>query len=647
MSRMVSPWIAAVRAYPRRLMVACAFVMCAACNPKDSVSLSNTANLAPWTYEWAPIPETTIIRDGVFANDHDGWLVGDYGLILHTTNGGEQFSDWSPQTPLTSRSLRSVAIATTATTTTVVAAGDGVVLVSKAGSDWRVIKTHDSITSDLHICVRPDSQKIEAIGLFNQTWLYTDDLESSRFQSAAAPVTDALFEITPECELWALGRRDSRYLIYRRRSPNFEWESVPLSNRMEAAANPTKPRRGERFFKTFADGEQIAPVTITLSTEQQRIWAYSSTPPELDEYVNNAWLSYTLSAATPQSEDPSHIKHDVFDGKWSSGLRLHPYSNPPVAEFDFKAQDTLKLMPRSHASALRQWAAASDRHVFSATSLVTSSTTAWALSIDGVHKSTDGGHSWTTDVDLSTFVKTRNIGKIVFSRDGTQAWAIGKDNKTWVMRDNNWISGPVVPSLEYPQISKYAAQLSNGGRQLWLTTPTALISITSTEAKPFPVTGGSHLVASFVCEDGDSGEGVLDDGRWLVPTAHRTWSNSSLRPSLPCVSESCGLALATANSASDTICETDTQIWSIRRGQSANGTTWAETPTTTEYHLSTIDRVTTNTTSLIGLSSDGTIFTTQKRIMQSNISEIRGRQISDKIEFSWTLIPAASAAPPK
>ena len=44
--------------------------------------------------EWTIVSEPDIkvtLQDIVFINENEGWVVGDEGLILHTTNGGD---DW-------------------------------------------------------------------------------------------------------------------------------------------------------------------------------------------------------------------------------------------------------------------------------------------------------------------------------------------------------------------------------------------------------------------------------------------------------------------------------------------------------------------------------------------------------------------------
>ena len=39
-----------------------------------------------------PLPTGNVNRDSYFIDENSGWIVGDFGLIMHITNGSEDFN---------------------------------------------------------------------------------------------------------------------------------------------------------------------------------------------------------------------------------------------------------------------------------------------------------------------------------------------------------------------------------------------------------------------------------------------------------------------------------------------------------------------------------------------------------------------------
>ena len=638
-----------------------------ACQDANRIEVLRDAPVVPpRVFTWKLVAETAEMSDGVFVTDREAWVIGPYGTILHTATGGAERADWQAIESSTTSQLNRIAAVTTTGGSFALVTGTSVVLRYRAGQpSWERLELNPAPGKrpNLHVT---DDGRIEAWLATADGFVYTADARAGSFTRAAVPpgASDVIF--SDDGDSWTIAPAGTDCVPYRKPRGEVDWHPTPVPARVQ----PTRPlnirlagarsRPGNaRAFPAFSGAQVCAETEILVTLQRKKLWIVED--DGLSEWDGKAWTRYEnppdLNAAATGAPPPGGTS-DVRDG--GVEIMLYPRRTPPIL-FPVRrlADPDAASRKDPHDHALAAWAKARGAR-FSVTDLWMRDHQVWAIGREGFAHTADGGQTWTLlqaaafarptvaaglrgagrpDNNAARAVVGTLLRKLALNDRGTQGWAVSDDGAVF-RYDGVWH-----PQLKIDAMQRaLALSLTDDGNVAWLLTRDQLYRLT---------TAGSTIAASMdrepmetllVCPDGRSGWVRYGGYRWFAYDG-ASWTKVAARPAPACLSPSCAAALAQAEP--DTVaCAAGDQIWSLRQGQTADGSVWQYPIPGLEPLQSRAEQLRADggavPASLIATSGDGTLLRTDGHADQPAIRDARADVEGSQVVLSWGLAGAGA-----
>ncbi|HEX2689019.1 MAG TPA: hypothetical protein VHN14_20495 [Kofleriaceae bacterium] len=629
---------------------------------------------APRVFTWKLVAETAEMADGIFVTDREAWVVGPYGTILHTSNGGAARGDWQAVESNTTSQLGRIAAVTTAHGSFALVTGINVVVrYSSEHPSWEPLDLNPAIgrRPSLHVT---DDGHVEAWLAMLDGFAYASDARTGAFTKATVPpgATEVMF--SDDGDSWTVAPVGPECVPHRRVRGEVDWHPVPVPPRVRSPRTLSfqlarSPIRSSyvRGIPGLASASICADAVLAVTLERRKLWLI--TDNEVSEWDGKAWIRYeypTDSAAAVVGVPPAGGIGDISDG--DRKFMLFPQRTPPTlyAEPSLPAPDPAArpaARKDPHDRALAVWANARGVR-FTVQDLWMQDLQAWAVGREGFVHTTDGGQTWTvTQAEPALTPPAATSGgaagwwrppggnkaiggtllhTLAFDDHGTQGFAVADDGEVFHY-DGAWHSQFKIDRMQHP----LALDLVAGGHVAWLLTRGALYRLTTTGATIAATDDRVSMETLVVCPDGRSGWARYGGYHWYALDG-AAWTKVATRPSLACLSESCQAALAQAEQGS-VVCTSGDQIWSLRQGQTADGAVW-------QYPIPGLEPLQSHAaqiradqsalpTRMIATSQDGLLLRTEGHTDQPSIVDPGATAKSSQVVLSWALSGTSAIEP--
>jgi photosystem II stability/assembly factor-like uncharacterized protein len=638
------------------VMAVVAVMAIAACQDTNRIELRHDAPPAPpRLFSWKLVTETAEMADGVFATDREAWVVGPYGTILHTSTGGAARADWQVVESGTTAPLDRIAAVATPGGAFALATGTNVVLrYTTEHPGWEPLDLNPASGRRPVLHVTADGQ-VEAWLATLDGFAYASDARSGAFAKAAVPpgATDIVF--SDEGDSWTVAPVGTDCVAHRRAHGEVDWHAMPVPPRPPPARALSTRATGLRLIATLAVLPRVracgyADLFVTL--QRKKLWLVVN--DTLSEWDGAAWTSYGFPDDLAAARPAGGIS-DTVDTNDVAELVLFPKAAPPTA-YPRSAQAAPNAPARKdpHERALAAWAKA--RSVkFSVTDLWMRDREIWAVGREGVAHATDGGQTWSVAPiaeparpPAASFAghggvrqsSAPSLRKLAFNEPGTQGWAVSDDGDVF-RYDGAWHAQLKIGAMQ----RALALNVSNDGNVAWLLTRDRLYRMTTAGSTIAASDDRASMETLTVCPDGRSGWARYGGYQWYAFDG-TAWTKVAARPALACLPERCASALAQAD-PSTVVCAGD-QIWSLRQGQTADGTAWRY-PIPGLEPQSRVAQIWANNpaspTQLIAVRPDGDLLRTDAYADQPAVVEPRATIDGAQVELSWALAGTTTAGP--
>lgn len=655
----------AVRLVRRWAVVAVAL---AACQDAHRVELlRDPAGPAPRVFTWKLVAETAEMADGAFVSDLEAWVVGPYGAILHTGNGGAARGDWEMVDAGTTAPLDRIAAVATAAGPFALVTGSGIVLRTSAahpGWDRLDLNPVANRRPSLHVA---DDGRVEAWLATADGFAHAADARTGEFATAAVPPGTANVIFSDDGDSWTVAPVASDCVLYRKPRGEVDWHPVALPPRVQPARAALRiaglhvrstPVRG---YQAFSGAAVCASAELVVSLQRRKLWLIGD--DGMVEWDGQAWTRFEypadLTAAGGAPVPPGGVS-DLLDGNSEVVLfrqlpRPTMYLRPPV-----NPDAALRADPHLRASAA--WTKARTTR-FSAVDLWMKDAQVWAAGREGFAHSGDGGVTWTvvpapsaappaaasarTGRDPGGAGGARSppgtgLRKLALDDRGAQGWAVADDGQVFHF-DGEWHAQLRIDAMQHA----LALGLTDGGNTAWLLTRNKLYRVTAAGATVALGDDRESPETLLVCPDGKTGWLRHGGYHWYAFDG-AAWTAVNARPSPACVSAACADALAPSD-PDTVVCAAGDQIWSLRQGQTADGVIW-------QYPIPGLEPLQSHAaelradsagapTRMIAVSQDGVLLRSDGHTDQPAIVDPRATAEGSDVVLSWALAPAGGAPP--
>lgn len=640
----------------------------AACQDANRIEILHDAQVAaPRVFTWKLVAETAEMSDGAFVTEREAWVVGPYGTILHTTRGGAERGDWEVVESGTTSQLGRIATVATAGGTFALVTGTGVVLRYRSDPPgWERLDL-DPVPGkrpSLHVT---DDGRVEAWLATLDGFAYASDARTGTFTKAAVPpgATEVIF--SDEGDSWAKAPVGPDCVPYRKARGEADWHPMPVPPRVQTASPPSFRLTGlharsaaVRGYLGYSSASVCADDELVVTLERRKLWF--GLEDGLAEWDGTAWTRYAypadISAVVSPALPPGGLG-DLVDGV--TEVVLFPRHAPPIVYPPRRPADpdaALRKAPHDHA--LAAWARARTAR-FSASDLWMRDREVWAAGRDGFAHSTDGGQTWTVApaeaakppaaasprVARDPSHGPRGAGgtlqwKLAMGDRGAQGWAVSDDGDVFHY-DGAWHEQFKIEAMQ----RALAMRSTDGGNTAWLLTRDNLYRLTPAGPAIAASEDRDSMETLLVCPDGKSGWVRYGGYHWYAYDG-ASWTKVNARPQPACVSPGCAAALAQAD-PDTVVCAAGDQIWSLRQGQTADGTVWQYPIPGLEPLQSRAAQIRADRsdvpTRMIATSQDGALLRTDGYTDQPAIVDPRAAADGSDVVLSWALSGASPVEP--
>lgn len=624
---------------------------------------------APRVFTWQLVHETAEMSDGVFVTDREGWVVGPYGTILHTTNGGAAQADWQAVDTGTTNPLSTIAAVPTPAGAFALVTGKNVALrYSTEHPSWEPVPVNpaDKTRPSLHVTA---DGRVEAWLATTEGFVHTADARTGGFTKATLPASATEVVFADDGDSWTIAPVGTECVPYRKPHDEVDWQPVPVPLRAPTLSalglwNPGLPTRSPvaRGGASFTRAQVCADARLLVTLERKKLWFVLG--DAVSEWDGQEWINYDHPAdgapAPPATPTPDSVS-DRSEG--GVPLVLLPRRSPPTL---YLARPSSVAAPREapHERAPAAWAKARATK-FSVADLWMRGDDLWAAGRDGFAHSTDGGQTWTVQqVDQASSspaapgarpahrpaqpggVTRPPVGtalrKLALNQGGTQGWAVADDGEVYHY-DGAW-----APQFKLDAMDPVRAlSLTSDGDVAWLLTRDALYRMTTLGSTVVLTDAQNAMEMLLVCPDGRSGWVRYGGYHWYAYDG-AAWTKASARPSLACLSPRCAQALAQVDPDS-VVCAAGDQIWSLSQGQTADGASWTYPIPGLEPVQSLVAQLRADSPAaparMFATAQDGMLLRTDAHTDQPSIVEPGAILDGTRVVLSWAL-SGTSPAPP-
>jgi photosynthesis system II assembly factor YCF48-like protein len=636
----------------------------AACQDANQIEVLHDAPVAaPRVFGWTLIPETAEMSDGVFATDREAWVVGPYGTILHTVDGGAERSSWQVTETGTTSALRQIAAVATPGGSFALVIGAGLVLRSRPDHPgWERLELNPVLGKrpSLHVA---DDGRVEAWLVTLDGLAYASDARTGMFTRASVPpgATEVIF--SDDGDSWTAAPVGAECVPYRRTRGEVDWHPMPIPQ--PAAVTAPAPRilgpRGRPInaasLSAFASVPACSGAELLVTLQRRKLWFVDDRKDDaVAEWDGKAWIRYPFStdvAASRPAPPPGGVTDLISAGSAAGDVEfvLALQRTPPaIAPGRLPADPEAALRKDPHSRALAAWAKARGAG-FSAADLWMRDQQIWVAGRDGFAHSTDGGQTWVVTqpdpAQPAAAASSRGrdgfrVGrparalqwKIALEDRGARGWAVSDDGDVF-RYDGAWHAQRAIGPMQHA----LALSISDGGDAAWLLTRNQLVKLTADGPQVAATADRDSMEALLVCPDGRSGWTRYDGYHWYTYDG-AAWTKVNARPQPSCISPSCAAALAQAD-PDTVVCAGGDQLWSLRQGQTADGVVW-------QYPIPGLDPAQSRAVQLradsatvpgrlIAISQDGGLLHTDGHIDQAAIVDPGATAEGSDVVLSWAL----------
>jgi len=642
----------------------------AACQGANRVVLlHDVAAAPPRVFQWTLVLETAEMSDGAMLPGGEAWVVGPYGTILHTTNGGASQDDWDAVESNTTSQLGAITAVQTPGGSFALVTGVAVALrYSSEYPIWEPVDINPAPGKRPSLHVTEDGH-VSAWLTTLDGFAYASDARTGSFAKITMPpgATEVVF--AEDGDSWTIAPIGPECVPYRKAHNEVDWHPVPIPPH---APTPHQLRQLstrlvglytganlQRSFSGFSATQVCADARLLVTKQRKKLWF--ATNDGLSEWDGHAWASYdypaNIAAALAAAPPPGGVPDITDDG---AEFVLFPARTPPTlypVGPPANAEETLRRDP--HALALAAWKAARATR-FSVADLWMRDRQIWAVGREGFVHSTDGGRTWTItpapDPAAQAPALRRPAGAnrrgqpggagkvpagmslrtVSLNERATQGWAVADDGQVFHY-DGAWR-----PQLELKIGAMQRAldlDLTDDGNVAWLLTRDTLYRITTAGWTVALHDERQPLETLLVCPDGRSGW-VRHGGYLWYAYDGAAWARTTTRPPATCVSDSCAAAISQADPG-NVACAAGDQLWSLSQGQTANGTIWQYPIPGLEALQGQASELRTDSTTvpsrMIVVGQDGTLLRADRHTDQPSITAPQATSDGAQVVLSWAL----------